>query len=669
MLSIFTSPARFFSFLVIILIASVAAQAQKTTTNDEFSKSFKRYDLVRLDGEQATTQLTQDGKIRFAASDRNLVLALEPNDLRSRIYRAEDTGFEGVRRLGRAPVTTYRGRIADENGSQVRLTIDGEKIEGYFISGGETFFVEPARRYHSKAPAGQLVIYKREDFLGEDGFFCPSDLDEKIEHGKTFVGPEALAGLEGPGVIELATEADLEYVNSLGGAAAANAEIMSILNMVEGTFGPELDLSIQVTYQHTWSSTDPFNGATANTLLDSFRNYWNTDTAMAVVHRDAAHLFSAKSAVLSAGIAYFGTICAAPNSAYGLSGRVDWAPAKFLVTAHELGHNLNAGHVDAPEGCTNTVMNPVITPNTNFTFCPMSRNQIGSHLTGQGNCLAPPAVQARSDFDFDGDARTDTGIFRPNGGEWWYLRSSDSGSRAFQFGKASDKIVPADFTGDGLTDVAFWRPDTGEWYVLRSEDSSFYSVPFGAIGDIPAPADYDGDGSADLAIFRPSSATWFISNSSGGTTILQHGAAGDVPVVRDYDGDGMADVAIFRPGVSEWWIRKSSGGVNAMQFGAVGDKPVPADFTGDGSADVAFWRPATGEWFVLRSEDSSYYSGPFGSAGDIPVPGDYDGDGVSDFAIWRPFDNTWYMNRSQAGFLAVTFGASGDVPVPSAFVP
>src|SRR4051794_2238490 len=50
-------------------------------------------------------------------------------------------------------------------------------------------------------------------------------------------------------------------------------------------------------------------------------------------------------------------------------------------------------------------------------------------------------------FDFDGDGKTDISIFRPSAGEWWYLRSSDGQNRAYQFGTATDKPVPADFSG------------------------------------------------------------------------------------------------------------------------------------------------------------------------------------------------------------------------------
>jgi len=279
----------------------------------------------------------------------------------------------------------------------------------------------------------------------------------------------------------------------------------------------------------------------------------------------------------------------------------------------------------------------------------------------------------RSPFDFDGDAKTDISVFRPNGGtaEWWWLKSSNGGNAAVQFGSATDTIVPADFTGDGKADVAYWRPSTGFWYVLRSDDLTFYAFPFGGSGDVPAPADYDADGKADAAVFRPSTATWYISNSGGGTTIQQFGLTTDKPVAADYDGDGKADIAVYRPtgaNGAEWWIMKSSGGTFATQFGSATDKAVPADYTGDGKADIAFWLPASGQWFILRSEDLTYYAFPFGGSGDSPVPGDYDGDGKADAAVFRPSSSTWYANKSGGGTLIQQFGIAGDLPVPNAFV-
>jgi cytochrome c peroxidase len=283
--------------------------------------------------------------------------------------------------------------------------------------------------------------------------------------------------------------------------------------------------------------------------------------------------------------------------------------------------------------------------------------------------VAPPD---RAPFDFDGDAKTDLGIFRPGAGEWWINRSLSGQTFALQFGASSDRIAPADYTGDGKADIAFFRPSSGEWYVLRSEDLSFFALPFGANGDIPVPADYDADGKADFAVFRPSTATWFISQSSGAPTrIEQFGATGDQPVVSDYDGDGKADIGIFRPAATgaEWWINRSTAGVMAMQFGASTDKPVQGDYTGDGKTDIAIWRPASGEWLIVRSEDLSFYGFPFGANGDVIAPGDYDGDGKFDPMVFRPASATWFIARSTAGTQIVQFGANGDRPLPNAFVP
>ena len=275
-------------------------------------------------------------------------------------------------------------------------------------------------------------------------------------------------------------------------------------------------------------------------------------------------------------------------------------------------------------------------------------------------------------FDFNGDARTDVGIFRSNGAigaEWWIANSSTGSVWAATFGSSTDKPVPADYTGDTKVDVAVWSNTTGQWNILRSENFTYYGFPFGTSGDIPVAGDFDGDFKADPAVFRPSNGTWYIQRSTGGTTIQGFGQNGDKPVVADYDRDGLADIAIYRPSNGQWWMSRSSSGVLAVTFGTATDKPVPGDYTGDLRADVAFWRPSTGEWFILRSEDFSYFSFPWGTNGDIPAPGDYDRDGRFDPAVFRPSQGNWYVSRTTDGNLIQQFGSNGDRPVANSFVP
>jgi hypothetical protein len=284
----------------------------------------------------------------------------------------------------------------------------------------------------------------------------------------------------------------------------------------------------------------------------------------------------------------------------------------------------------------------------------------------------PSAVDAVADFD--GDGKTDIGIYRPSGGsggaEWWYLKSGSAPGTygALGFGSSTDIPVPADFTGDGKADPAFFRPSNGQWYIVRSEDSSFYAFPFGTNGDVPAPADYDGDGKADAAVYRPSNGTWYILRSGdGGVDFIQFGVSSDRPIPADFDGDGKADIAVFRPsgatGGAEWWLYRSTQGIIGFGFGTSTDKPVIGDYTGDGKADIAFFRPSNGTWYVLRSNDFSFYAFPFGASTDVPTPGDYDGDGKTDAAVYRA--GQWFILRSLDFSVGATpFGLSTDKPVP-----
>ncbi|MCO6512811.1 MAG: VCBS repeat-containing protein, partial [Aridibacter famidurans] len=354
------------------------------------------------------------------------------------------------------------------------------------------------------------------------------------------------------------------------------------------------------------------------------------------------------------------------------------------TTGNQIG--VDPGLYFVPQGAGSPLMTMALVPGSPAidagdpgNFLATDPRGVARPVDGDGNGSALPDIGAfertpvgliplKPVFDFDGDARTDLSIFRPGAdpAQWWFLRSSDQGTRGLQFGSASDVPVAADFTGDGRTDIAFWRPSTGEWFILRSEDDSFFAFPFGAAGDIPAPGDFDGDGKADPAIYRPSAGTWFIYRSSNGAvSAVPFGVATDKPIVADYDGDGLDDIGVYRSPDNQFWLLRSSLGVKAYQFGAPGDRTAIGDWTGDGKADVAFFRPSTSEWYVIRSEDDSFFAFPWGATGDVPSPGDFDGDGQTDPAVWRPSDRTWYIFGSTNGFEAVLFGATGDVPLPS----
>ncbi|HEX8566692.1 MAG TPA: FG-GAP-like repeat-containing protein [Pyrinomonadaceae bacterium] len=286
---------------------------------------------------------------------------------------------------------------------------------------------------------------------------------------------------------------------------------------------------------------------------------------------------------------------------------------------------------------------------------------------GIARLLNPSIFSQITPFDFDGDGRADTSVFR-NGA--WYINRSQQGFTGINWGFATDVLAPADFDGDGKTDVSVFRD--GNWYWINSSNNQFNGVQFGAVGDIPVPADYDGDGKADVSVFRPSSGTWYRFNSSNNQFVgTQFGANGDKPLIGDFDGDGKADLAVIRAAnVNLFWYWQSSSNnqFNAVQFGLSTDIATAADYDGDGKTDVSVFRPSNGTWYRLNSSQNNQFAGTqFGQSGDIPVPADYDGDGKTDIGVFR--QGNWYrLNSANNSFYGEQFGVATDKPVPSALI-
>ena len=652
-------------------LSSHPSVQNKVQLENDLKKFFKKSDLVWFDAVRTENQVRESGGLSFTVEGKNWEIVLTPHDLRAPNYRAEKTVDGGVRvPVEMNEVRTYKGNVVGLSNSDARFTIDENEIEGVIFTTGENYYLEPASRYSKEASGTDFVFYSANDLINTEVVSCAVGLHEKVEHAKREYLPKNTESISSLLVADIATEADYQYVSYFGGSAQANNEILSILNVVQSVYERELNLRLRIVYQHTWDTpAQPYSGTNPDQMLLQFKSHW--DSNFANINRDLTHLWTGRPMDNFYGYSYISSVCnpnqTLGNLAYGISRQLDFVPNKFYLTAHEIGHNFGATHSDGQSGCSLTIMESAIHFLAN-SFCQFSRDQIGSYVASHSSCLS---AATKTRFDYDGDNKADTTVYRPSGGLWFTQNSINNSVVVTPFGLSSDRVVPEDYDGDGKTDVAVWRPSSGVWYTLNSSDGIFKAVSFGLSTDIPAPADFDGDNKSDIVVFRPNEGVWYFLLSRDGFSARAFGTNGDVPVSADYDADGKADTAVFRQSNGVWYVQNSSNNsFTARQFGTQGDKPIGGDFDGDGKADLNVFRPGTNVWYNLFSIDNSFRAYQFGLSEDQPSAADYDGDGKTDIAVFRPSSGVWYfLYSSNNSFGAKQFGTNGDIAAPFAYLP
>lgn len=384
------------SFLLSSSFSSRRADAQdvRARFEQDMRRVFTAREELSIDPRAIGEQLRSTGRISLVTRVHNFELALRPNDLRAANYHAEEVGPDGTTHpITMSAVTTYKGNIEGVWGSDARFTVNDNDVEGMIVTPTESYFLESARKYSSAAQPTDYVLYKGSDVRPDILRTCGTTLDEKINAGAiqfmssatTGVAPAVFSPLK---VVEIATEADLEYTTALGGSAQANNDILSILNQIQAIYERDIGLTFSVTFQHTWTVADPFsaNGPGAVAILNAFTNHWNANFTGTT--RDVAHLWSGKNLGGPNGLAWTGVVCLDGAHAYGISDLETMSPFRVTIPAHEIGHNFNAGHCDGQIGCDNTIMVATQGPANTSTFCAFSVNEITTFVTANSSCLS-----------------------------------------------------------------------------------------------------------------------------------------------------------------------------------------------------------------------------------------------------------------------------------------
>lgn len=395
-----------------LIVATIAFSSGKVSSQEsdpqrrDLERVFSRHERLSLDPGQIARQVKQTRSLTLTTTRGTFEMTLEPYDIRTPGYRAEAWGDKGVTILERAPVRTYKGTVKGLPAAQARMTIDEETVEGLIVTPNELFFLEPGKNFSRNAAKSDFVFYAASDVKESPGE-CGTTMAEMVEQHSANVSnkssakspqPEAVFGpvLE----IGIATEADFEYFTALGSEAAAAAKIVEIMGQVDAIYNVQMGLKFMVMHTRVWTTasdpyTTPVAPATtidASTALNEFRTYYNANAPAAAAGRDAAHLFMGRDFTGSTiGIAFRpGLECPFDPSgfAYGISQHLTSGNANLAgLTAHEIGHNLNAAHVNSAQGadCTSSLMNPNISPSQNF--CQFSRDEITDHAIAESACL------------------------------------------------------------------------------------------------------------------------------------------------------------------------------------------------------------------------------------------------------------------------------------------
>lgn len=365
------------------------------------------YEVIRMEPSEIKERIQGSNRLKMQlTSGLGLVdFQVEQRNLLSPRYRAEVTGEDGVRRqLPPPPVTTYRGNaVIGQEVFQARFTITSDRFEGVVFTPGDWHYIEPLKNYLSSAEAAELVVYKHSDIKPGQEWRC--GVAHRLQEDRDRLEARTAAtDMTTTYTVEVATEADYEYVQYWGSATAANREIRSILNYVEGIYEQELKLKLEIVYQHAWTrSYDPYSGTDGDKLLEQFREHWNANFASE--DYDLAHLWTGRETVKSenedgeeidvGGQAFLATVCGSPYrygsySGYAYSKRYT-TPYKFTVAAHEIGHNFDAVHPNEEDppvaSCAGTIMWTGERREEPLTFCQFSRNEIRDHVSTYNSCL------------------------------------------------------------------------------------------------------------------------------------------------------------------------------------------------------------------------------------------------------------------------------------------
>lgn len=316
------------------------------------------------------------------------------------------------------PIRTYRGQVREIPGARIRGSLHDGRLTALIATPEGTYTVQALADIGLDGGVAAHAVYRSADSIFPEGYTCGTT-DAYVVAGAADANAGETTQPSGTGleVCELGIDSDRDfYLDNGSNINATVNDVEDVMNIVElryeaGTIG----ITYEITTIIVRTVVGPYTAGTAEGLLCQLKNLWNITTNPEFdIKSDTAHLFTGKNVGGIIGVAWVGVICnvtgfdpfCSPSGvlAYGVS----WSTWSFnlnlraALTAHELGHNWNAGHCDGNAQC-NIMCSGIGGCSGNVTsFGPTATSQIVAFRNSR-NCLDdladPQTIPFFDDFE------------------------------------------------------------------------------------------------------------------------------------------------------------------------------------------------------------------------------------------------------------------------------
>ncbi len=356
-----------------LLLSAALVPAGGEPGANNLEKEFYAWSVQSLEVPAAAGQSFQTRVVLDDWFDAELVL--DPYSVRAAGFRVLEQGADGqMREVEVGTPVTYRGFVAGIPGSVVSASIiDGQlRARIQLHDGSSVRMIEPLTDFDTTAAKDLHVVYDAADVVPDSGYRLAEPLLPPVavappsqgssnsgsHQGHDHSDPGALGGGRGARAdetCEIAADADFQFYQKNGSNSTNTVnDIEAVLNDTEAIYQQDVGICYDLTTVviRTSSASNPYTSNDAGTLLNQFRSEWLSNQGS--IQRDVAELFTGRSINGGTiGIAWLGGIC----NSYGYSVvesryTTNWS-RRVSLTAHELGHNWNAGHCcSSCSGCS-----------------------------------------------------------------------------------------------------------------------------------------------------------------------------------------------------------------------------------------------------------------------------------------------------------------------------